>query len=241
MKIGVALSGCDIGGVCAWSALRALEEQGLDIGMISACCIPAVTSLLYARGCEEKVMQKYSSVFLSDARESDVDYAIANLSANCRAGRGRQIPLAVNAVNVSDGRIITFTDDYSIKGGNIRTFGIEDPYDALSATISLMDGLGSYRYKDCRLCDFCCWYGCPVHPLKLAGLQKTVSISFLPALPKTPYEVLVKQMITVNSSSADIHIPIEFSGSGLSFEQYEEITTGKIKSCADKILLKTLF
>lgn len=241
MKIGVALAGCDIGGVSAWRVLRELEEQGFDIGMVSACCLPAATSLLYARGCGDTEMRKLSEAFLRDTRSSDIDFAIANLSAAFRDGEGETVPLAINAVNVSDGGIVTFTDDYSLRCGNLKTFPIGDPYDVLSATISLMDGLGSYRYKGHKLCDFSCWYGCAIQPLKLAGLQKTVSVAFLPRFPKSPYEVLVKQMIGSTASLADIHIPIEFKNHDLSFEQYEEIAADKIKKRASQIFFKTLF
>lgn len=240
MKIGVAFSGCDIGGTSAWHVLRELSDMGLEIGMVSACCTPAVTSLLYAQGCEDSAMQRLSEAFLRDCRELDMDSAVANLSADFKPGPNPRTSLAINAVNVSDGKIITFTDDYSLKSSNLKTFGLDDPYDALSATISLLDGLGSYRYEDCRLCDFCCWYGCPVHPLKLAGLQKIISIAFLPKSPKSPYEVLVKQMISASSSRADLHIPIEFGGD-LPLEQYIEIASGEIKNRSDQILLKALF
>ncbi len=241
VKIGVALSGCHIGGVSAWSVLRELEAQGFDLQMVSACCVPATTSLLYASGCEDAAMKRLSLGFLSDARESDIDFAVANLSAAFREGNKKTTPLAINAVNVTDGNIVMFTDDVSLRSSNLKTFADADPYDILSATISLMDGLGSYRYGGQHLCDFCCWYGCPVHALKLAGVEKIISIAFVPKFPKTPYEVLVKQMIASSASAADIHISIEFASRGLSFEQYEKIATTKIKSSANKILLKTLF
>lgn len=241
MKIGVAFSGCDLGGISAWAALRELEARGLDIGMISACCVPAAASLLYAGGCGEEAMRRLTSAFLRDARESDIDFAVANLSAAFREGKGKKIPLVIGAVNVFDGDIVAFTDENSVKGKGLCTFGLEDPYDALSATISLMDGLGSYRYQGQKLCDFCCWYGCPAHPLMLAGYKKIVSIAFLPKLPKSPYEALVKHTIASSSASASVHIPIEFAGRDLSLDEYEEITAAKIAEHEKSILFETLF
>lgn len=241
VKIGVALSGCDLGGISAWVALRELEARGLDIGMISACCLPSAAALPYAHGCSELEIYKLSSSFLSDARESDIDFAVANLSAVYRKGKGKRIPLAINAVNVYDGNIVTFTDDYSITGHNLKTFGLEDPYDTLSATMSLMDGLGSYRYKDQKLCDFCCWYGCPSHPLTLAGYKKIISLAFLPQLPQNPYEVLVKHTVASSASSVSMHIPIEFARRDFSFAEYAEITAAKIAEFEKEILFETLF
>lgn len=243
MKIGVALSGCDLGGVSAWKALSELAAQGFDIGMISASCMPATTALLYANGCAEAVMTKLSEDFLSDARESDIDFAIANLSARFREGKKeeKRAPLCINAVDVSDGEIVVFTGDCSLCGGNLKTFSDAEPYDMLSATVSLVDGLGSYLYEGRKLCDFCCWYGCPVHQLRLAGMEKIISVAFLPAKPKTPYEALSKRMISGLGSPADIHIQIEFEDKAQEFEEYAEIATSAIKNCMNEIALKTLF
>lgn len=241
MKIGVAFSGCDIGGIAAWRVLRELELQGFDIAMISACCVPAITSLLFSYGCEDTVMELLSQQFLRDCHELDIDYAIANISANVKTGPNKKIPLAINAANVTDGRIVMFTDDYSLQCGNIETVGLENSYDALSATTSLMDGLGSYRYGDLRLCDFCCWHGCPIHQLKLAGIQKIISVALLPKLAKTPYEVMTKQMIAKSSAAADVHILIEPEKRDMQLDEYIEIATGKIKSNTNIMLLKTLF
>lgn len=241
MRIGVALSGCDIGGVSAWAALRELELQGFDIGMVSASCMPATTALLYANGYTEEAMKKLSENFLRDAQESDIDFAIANLSAGFREGEEKRVPLCINAVDVSDSGIVAFTEDYALCGENLKTFSGAEPYDMLSATVSPMDGLGSYTYKGRRLCDFCCWYGSPVHQLKLAGMEKIISVAFLPEKPKTPYEVLSKRMITELECHADIHILIEFGDNAQSFEEYAEIATSSIKNCMKEIALKTLF
>lgn len=241
MKIGVALSGCDIGGVSAWAALKELESQGFEIGMISASCVPAAAALLYVNGYAEDAMKKLSEDFLTDARESDIDLAIANLSARFRESNERRIPLCINAVDVSDGEIVAFTEDFTLCGQNLKTFSGTEPYDMLSATVSLMDGLGCYLYEGRRLCDFCCWYGCPVHQLRLAGMEKIISAAFLPEKPKTPYEALSKRLITGFECPADIHITVEFEDKGQSFDEYAEIATRSIKSCIEDISLKTLF
>lgn len=241
--MGVALSGCDLGGVSAWAALGELEALGFDIGMISASCMPATTALLYANGYTETAMKKLSEDFLSDARESDIDFAIANLSAKFREGKEveKRAPLCINAVDVSDGEIVAFTGDYSLCGENLKTFARAEPYDMLSATVSLVDGLGSYLYAGRRLCDYCCWYGCPVHQLKLAGMEKIISVAFLPVKPKTPYEALSKRMVSGFKSPADIHITIEFEDKEQGFEEYAEIAKRSIKSCMNEIAFKALF
>lgn len=241
MKIGVALSGCDIGGISAWVALKELASQGFEIGMISASCVPAAAALPYVNGYPDDAMTRLSETFLQDTRESDIDFAIANLSARLCEIPQKRIPLCVNAVDVSDGGIVAFTDDYALCGDNLTTFSGAAPYDMLSATVSLMDGLGCYLYEGRRLCDFCCWYGSPVHQLRLAGMEKIISAAFLPEKPKTPYEALAKRLILSADCPADVHIAIEFEEKQQSFAEYAEIATCSIKNCIKEISLKTLF
>jgi len=240
LKIGVALSGCDVGGICAWKILNELESYGFEIGMVSACCVPAMAALLYTSECGEAEMEALSDKFLKDAGESDLDFAVMNFSSAFRRGGGKRIPAAISAVNIADGGVITFTDDYSLEAGNIKTVKMCDTYDMISATVSFMGGLSSYRYDGGRLCDYSCWYGCPVHPLKLAGLTKILSLAYLPKTPETPYEKLVKQMVRSGGNSADIHIITEFE-KNLMLGEYCEIALSRLGASADKIILNTLF
>lgn len=239
MKIGVALSGCDIGGISAHSVLEELAVQGLEIAMISSCCIPSVPALLYAYGCDE--IDKHARQFLHDMQALHMDTAIGNLSADFPLGHPRgRVPLAINAVNVSDGKIITFTNDYAFHTDRLTTFQMDSAYNSLSSTISLEVGPGCYSYNGCSLCDFCVWYGCPVYPLKMAGLERIISIAFLPQLPCTPYEVLVGHMLEATAGAADLHIPIDFPKAA-ELPEYIEIATRKVKSRIDEILSKILF
>lgn len=241
MKIGVALSGCDVGGICAFKILSRLASYGFEIGLLSACCVPAAAALLYAGGCDGETMQRLSESFFNDARGFDMDFAIANFSAAYKPGKGTRIPVAISAVDVEDGGVVTFTDHYALETGNIKTAKMCDTYDMLSAAVSFAGGLGSYRYGGRRLCDYSCWYGCPIHPLRLAGFTKIISLSYLPKQPENPYEALVKRMTASNSAAADIHISTEFDGSLPAFEDYLETALTAFSSRADEIILNTVF
>lgn len=241
MKIGVALSGCDIGGIGAYAALFELERQGLGIGMITACGIPAVTALPYAYGCGPEECRVLAEAFLEDRAKTDLDMAVAELSAKLKPGQmRRRIPLAVGAVNVPDGRAVLFADGKSRFGGCLDILPLEDAYDALSAAISPAGGLASYPYGGFRLCDFSVWYGCPVHPLRLAGIERTVSIAFLPRLPDTPCEVMAKQKIRASAGLADVHITVE-PEEGARLERYIELAAGQIRARIKEIYARVLF
>lgn len=241
VKTGVALSGCDLGGICAWAVLDELTAQGFYIEMVSASCIPAAAALLYANNYTSESMRKHSENFLNDARESDIDFAVANLASGFHESGGKRTRLCVNAVDVSDGEIVVFTDDYAFSGENLKTFAGAEPFDIISATVSLVDGLGCYRYRGRRLCDFCCWYGAPVHQLRLAGMERIISVSFLPRKSKTPYEASARRVIMNAASLADIHIPIDFGDEASGLDEYVKIATDKIKSSMNEIAAKILF
>lgn len=241
MKIGVALSGCDIGGVGAYGALRELEAQGFEIGMISACGIPAIPAMLYAYGYGPQSFERAAGEFLKTNQESDMDMAVAELAAKLSLRQtGGLVPLAVNTVNISDGKICAFSGSDLLRTSGLCTFPLEDAYDALSATISPADGLTSYEYQGCKLCDFCVWYGQPVQPLRLAGLEKILSLTFVPRSPGTPYQGMVKQKISATANLCDLHIPIELEGPA-TLEQYIKIATTETKSCIKDALPHILF
>ena len=240
MEIGVALSGCDAGGICAWKILNELQSYGFEIGMVSACCIPAMAALLYAGGCCEDKMESLSGKFLQDTREYDLEAAVRNFSSAFKRSGGKKIPAAISAVNITDGSIITFTDHYELENGNVKTVKMCDTYDMISATVSFMGGLGCYNFGGGRLCDYSCWYGSPVHPLKLAGFTKILSLAYLPKTPETPYEALAKRTVTSMGAAADMHITTEFD-KGLELNEYVETALSRLESCADKIILNTLF
>jgi len=241
VKIGVALSGCDIGGVCAFRVLEELEAQGLEIGMISCCAVPTTTSLFFARGCPSDTLRRLAGNFLSDARALDMDWALANLSVSLLAQeRRRAIPAAVNAVNIPDSKIVTFTDDFALDTGGVRTFSLIDAYDAFSATMGEVAGMDDYQYEGFRLCDFSVRYGNPTYPLKMQGFQGILSVSFLPATPRTPYELMIGRMIAGTQSLSDMHIPLCFE-QGLELEEYSKIAVHTIQSCMPEIYERLLF
>lgn len=240
MKIGVALSGCEIGGVAAFAALRELEEQGMEIGMVSACGVPAVTALLFALGYEEDACCKLAGEFLQNARSCDMDLAVAELSVQVLPARRKaQVPLVISSVDVADGRICAFSSERLPNSRRLNAFPLEDAYDALSATISPVDGLATYPFADCSLCDFSVWYGCPVYPLKMAAVEKIISLAFLPEEPRTPYEALVKHRITGSASLADAHLV--YSGEHADLEGCRAAAAQQTRTQMDALLARLLF
>lgn len=231
MKIGIALSGCDAGGLCAFHVLRLLEEKGFTIEMVSCCGISSVTALLYGVGDVDRA-ERIGSDFWKRMRTENLDNAIEAASEQLPSSLLRENDrLAVSAVNVEDGKVIAFTNAFSLDSERLCTLPLTDAYDTLSATVSPLDGLTSYRLDSMRLCDYSVWYGCPLYPLKMSGISRTVSISFLPERPETPYTVMTGKNVGTTAAAADIHIPILFPSSLSTRDEQIDFAANKIKSC----------
>jgi hypothetical protein len=209
MKVGVALSGCDLGGICAHRVLEEIERQGYEIVMVSACSIPAAAALFWSVGLTPEKADSMAKRFLKDVAQSDLDTALAAMAETLTKEHPRQgRPVCVAACNLTDGRMVVFTDTFSLNSDTFSALPLQDPYDMLSATVSGTAGLGSYVLGDYRLCDYSARYGCPVAPLRLCGLSRVLSIAFLPAVPSGAYEAALLQSLGRTCSAADLHLPI---------------------------------
>ena len=240
MKIGIALSGCDWSGLAAYHLLGQMQESGVRISAVSSCCVPSLTALLWAAGAEYAAIHRRAQQFLAKVLRREVDEALtAFCDASPLAAGQFVLPIALNAVNIPDGKRVVFTNTGLRNNENLTTFELDNARDSCRAALSLADGLASYHYRDCRLCDYAVWHGIPCRALRQMGADKIVSVSFEPKYPRTPYEVLVKQTVRKSSRAADIHIPIEVAGSRQSMEEYAAICDNVLARTLKKIIRKT--
>jgi hypothetical protein len=241
MKIGVALSGCHPGGVVAYHVLRELEDKGFAIEMVSCCCTPAVTALLHGSG-EEELANNILATFVEKTRLENLDSAIAAAAELLPASLlKKNHKTAVSAAHVADGAVVTFTNRYALTSQKIHTLPLENAYDILSATVSPMDGHGCYLQGGLCLCDYAVWYGAPLYPLRMNGISRIVSLAFLPEVPQTPYEVLVKQQIESSVRAAEIHIPIEFPAAISSPDEMTAYATAQVERSLNNIAWQMLY
>ncbi|WRS27789.1 hypothetical protein U6B65_01275 [Oscillospiraceae bacterium MB08-C2-2] len=209
MKIGVALSGCDIGGVAAYSALQEIENQGFEIEMVSSSGVASMSGAMFALGCEEEIYRQAMDSFMADIRTDGMDTAIYNLSQRIQnSPQTRKIPLAINSVNMADQKTVTFTNDFVLSSQTVMTYPLQELYDAFSASISQVEGLGYYRFIGYRLCDYSILHGCPLYPLRMQGIKHVVSISFMPERLSTPYEAMAKKIVDQSALGADWHLTL---------------------------------
>lgn len=238
VKIGVALSGGDIGGVCAYAALKKIEQAGLSIGMLSACGTPSVAAMLYAYGYPEEEAALLTETFLTQCAEGDLAFAIAELSAHLAARkRAKRIPLTVNSVDVLDGHIYAFTEELTLQTGQFTTILSALPEEVLGAAITPMDGLPGGGGR----CDFSVWYGCPLAPLRLAGMDRTISLAFHPEKPATPYLALLGQRLRASGQQADIHMDIVLPAQYRSFAACTAAIAAQMEQHLPALLMETLW
>ncbi len=209
MKLGVALSGCGMGGICAHRVLEEVERQGYEIAMVAASSIPAAAALSWSARLKPEKIDLMAKRFLKDVARWDLDTALAVMAETLAKVKSKQRrPVCVTSCNLTDGRMVVFTDSFSLNSDTFSALPLQEPYDMLSATVSGTAGLGSYTLGEYRLCDYSARYGCPVAPLRLCGLSRVLSISFLPAVPTGAYEAALLQSLGQACPAVDLHLPI---------------------------------
>jgi len=119
-KIGIALSGGGIKGLCHAGVLKALEEQGIRPDIISGVSAGAVVGALYADGYspdeiallfEDISFRKMTKIQIPDGGFFRIDAFQRFLSKKLRAKtfEDLKIPLRIVATDLDKGRSVTFT------------------------------------------------------------------------------------------------------------------------------------
>ncbi len=119
-KIGIALSGGGIKGLCHAGVLKALEEQGIKPNIISGVSSGAVVGALYADGYspdeiahlfEDLSFRKLTKIQIPDGGFFKIDSFEKFLTKNLRARTFEElrIPLRIVATDLDKGRSVTFS------------------------------------------------------------------------------------------------------------------------------------
>lgn len=81
MKIGLALAGGGVKGAGHIGVIKALEENGIEIGYIGGTSIGSIVSSLYAMGYSTEEMLKLFKYFAKDVMKVDPKYFWSNVKA----------------------------------------------------------------------------------------------------------------------------------------------------------------
>ncbi len=119
-KIGIALSGGGIRGLCHAGVLKALEEQGIKPDIVSGVSAGAVVGALYADGYspdeiaklfEDISFRRMTKIQIPDGGFFKIDIFQRFLHKNLHAKTFEElkIPLRVVATDLDKGKIVTFS------------------------------------------------------------------------------------------------------------------------------------
>src|SRR5574344_2757943 len=81
MQIGLALAGGGVKGAGHIGVIKALEENGIEVGYIGGTSIGSIVSSLYAMGYSTEEMLKLFKYFAKDIMKVDPKYFWSNVKA----------------------------------------------------------------------------------------------------------------------------------------------------------------
>lgn len=201
MKIGVAVSGSGAGAGAAYCLADELRGQGAEIAMLSACSLAAVSLLLWSRGLESAETDELMTLFTSAQTPA---CALAEFE---RMGIFRGKPrceLAVSSVDVTTGVSVIYCDRLRSDAHNLLALPLSgNERAALASTVSPYGASEPFPTSGMRLCDFSARYGCPFFPLKMAGMERLLAVSFSGA--SEPAQVAAESLSALTGKNADLH------------------------------------
>ena len=198
MKIGVAFSGCGDSALGAWAFADELEKYSLKIDLLSVTSLSAISSLLWSYGQEEGQIRKYMAGLMKSPSWEELDFTLAPKE------KGYRCPLAVNSVDVLTGVSVIYCDQLHSDAWKLKTYPLAGrERQALLSTLSPYKGLEPLCLDDMLLCDFSVQYGCPCFPLKMAGVEKILSVSLCGGYQ--PVQVAADSLSLLTGKNSDLH------------------------------------
>ena len=84
---------------------------------------------------------------------------------------------------------------------------------ALACALSPYRDSEPFVREGMRLCDFSVRYGCPFFPLKMAGMERILSVSFSGG--ESPAQVAADTLSALTGKNADLHYDLRFGGADI--------------------------
>lgn len=212
MSNGVALSGGDIGGICAYAALQTLAENQFRFDAVSCSSLPALSAYLYCCGTPFKQCYGLLKTMFCCMNDLNITCYIENLiqiGEHARKVAQTQIPLHLCFTDLANGGIVLFSDTLPSMRGLITTYPLYGhSYDALFASTVGYFGMEPYRFGPHLLYDFALRGGLPILPLRMEGIKRVIAMAFLSSGDYSPYQSAADRLIALSSNTSDFYLPI---------------------------------
>ncbi len=203
MKIGIAFSGSGAG--APWSHIFAeeLRSCAVPIEMLSATSLAAVPVLLWSRGCSNEEIRLWMQDILQDSAHGCRQLAQSEL---IKKPDGYSV--AISSVDILSGVSVLYSDELQADAWNLKVHPLAGNEDyALMSAVSPFGGMEPPIVDEMKLCDFSMRYGCPFFPLKMAGIERILSVSFSGG--DMPVQAAGDNMSALTGRNADLHFSIK--------------------------------
>lgn len=224
MKIGLALAGGGVKGAGHLGVIKALEENGIEIGYIGGTSIGSIVAAFYAMGYNSAEMLKLFKYFSRDVMKVDPKYywsnvksrknfmgygflsgdAIENAMDECAKLKGYKdikdlkMPIVMPTVDIKESKKYVSTnhafDENFPEDTYIRDISIGK---ATRASASYPGVFAPTIYKEHKFVDGGIIDNLPAHEVRKLGAEKVLSVRFSSANktdPKNVFEVALKSV-----------------------------------------------
>src|SRR5574344_379387 len=224
MQIGLALAGGGVKGAGHIGVIKALEENGIEVGYIGGTSIGSIVSSLYAMGYSTEEMLKLFKYFAKDIMKVDPKYFWSNVKARKNvvgdgliSGEGIEMainecaelkklktindikmPIVIPTVDIKESKKYIFTNhsfDQHFKPENcIQDISIGK---AVRASASYPGMFAPTIFEEHKFVDGGIMDNLPVSEVRALGAEKVLSIRFSSEKdidPKSMLEVVTKSI-----------------------------------------------
>lgn len=231
MKIGVAFCGSGASAALAHVFADELRACAVPIEMLSVTSFTTVPILLWSKGIPASDIDNWMEIIKENPEQGYDKLAQSELLA-----RPSDYAVAVSSVDISSGVTILYTDKLHANAWNLKVLPLTgNERQALLASVSPFGGLEPLDMDKMKLCDFTVRYGCPYFPLKMAGIERILSVNF--AGGDLPLQTAGDNMAALTGRNADLHFTIHPKPS----ENTESYIRSMVRSNLGMIYQKLLF
>ena len=203
MKIGVAFSGSGACAAAAHQLAALLQQRSIEITMLSATSLAAVPSLLWSRGVPLEEIDKQMHLFCSVSPQT----GLRQLEKAGLLDRPAVCDFAVNCVDVSTGVTVIYSDSLHSNAWNLKVLPlVGNERAALLAALCPWGDAEPVALEGMRLCDFSACYGSPLFPLKMAGMERLMAVSFPGG--GTPAQTAANSLVCLTGKNADFYCEV---------------------------------
>lgn len=270
MKIGLALAGGGVKGAAHIGAIKALKENGIEIGYIGGTSIGAIVASLYAMGYSTEEMLKLFKYFAKNIMRVEPKYFWINVKARknfigeglisgenleaaideCANLKGIknikdiEIPIVIPAVDIKENKKYVFTNqDYSEKFNKEKYINNVELGKAVRSSASYPGMFAPCIIGEHKFVDGGIIDNLPAHEVRKLGAEKVLSIRFSSENkvdPQNLIEVATKSIDLLFDQRTALEIESSDYAITLALEEASVFNIKKIDYCYNEGYVKTI-